>query len=103
MRRTCSTEEHKLTLSDLYFCTVHVVTFTLFKPTHALLLNTLSHPHFKTPNTLRNSASQDEQRQGTQSSNANRKIQPHTGDKVKTIIIRRLVALHRNNTPEDGQ
>jgi hypothetical protein len=25
------------------------------------------------------------------------------GDKVKTITIRRLVALHRNNTPEDGQ
>jgi hypothetical protein len=48
-------------------------------------------------------ASQDEQRQGTQSSNANRKIQPHTGNKVKTITIRRLVALHRNNTPEDGQ
>jgi hypothetical protein len=37
-----------IAIANFYFCTEPVVTFTLFKkPTHALLLITLSHPHFK--------------------------------------------------------
>ena len=33
--------------NNLYFCTVHVVIFILFKPTHALFFKTHSHSHLK--------------------------------------------------------
>jgi hypothetical protein len=35
-------------LNDLYFCTCMLLHLLYLKPTHALLLNTLSHLHFKT-------------------------------------------------------